>query len=122
MFAVVDTEKRVVMGNRIFVGNLSFGVTTEALRATFEEIGEVSDVHVVTDRETGRPRGFGFVTMASAEDAAKAIATLNGTIMDGRPLNVNEAQERGQGGGQRRGGFGGGGPPKHRGGGQRNRW
>ena len=68
------------------------------------QFGEVTDVHVVSDRETGQSRGFGFVTMGSAAEAAKAIAEMNGALLDGRPLRVNEAEER-----QNRGGGGGGG-------------
>jgi RNA recognition motif-containing protein len=102
------------MGNRIYVGNLAFSATTEALRAAFAASGEVTDVHIVTDRDSGQSRGFGFVTMGNAHEAAKAIAAMNGTMLDGRPLRVNEAEERPQ----RSGGFGGGG------GGRRNngRW
>jgi len=102
------------MGNRLYVGNLSFRATSESVRTAFAAIGEVTDVHVVTDRETGQSRGFAFVTMANAADAAKAIAEMNGALLDGRPLKVNEAEERqggggGGGGGGRRGGGGGGG-------------
>jgi RNA recognition motif-containing protein len=101
------------MGNRLYVGNLSFNATTDSLRASFTEFGEVTDVHVVTDRETGQSRGFGFVTLDSDAAASKAIAQMNGAMVDGRPLKVNEAQERvggggGGGGGGGRGGRGGG--------------
>ena len=111
------------MGNRLYVGNLSFDSDTSSLRAAFEAVGEVTDVHVVTDRETGRSRGFGFVTMGTAALAAEAIAQLNGANLDGRQLRVNEAEERSGGGGGGRGGGGGGG----RGGGgggrdRRDRW
>jgi RNA recognition motif-containing protein len=82
------------MSNRIYVGNLSFSSTDESLRATFSSVGQVSDAHVVTDRDTGRSRGFGFVTMNSAQEAQKAIESLNGTSLDGRALRVNEAEER----------------------------
>lgn len=103
------------MGNRLYVGNLSFNSTAESVRASFAEFGEVTDVHVVTDRETGRSRGFAFVTMGSAADAAKATQAMNGAMVDGRPLRVNEAEDRpnrgggGGGGGGFRGGGGGGG-------------
>ncbi|MBI4953372.1 MAG: RNA-binding protein, partial [Myxococcales bacterium] len=98
------------MGNRLYVGNLSFNTTTDTVRAFFTELGQVTDVHVVTDRETGQSRGFAFVTMGSAEDAAKAIAGANGAMLDGRSLRVNEAEERqNRGGGGGGGGFGGGG-------------
>ena len=82
------------MGNRLYVGNLSFNVTTEALRAAFAPHGEVTDVHVVTDRDSGRSRGFGFVTMGTAAGAQSAIAAVNGTSLDGRSVRVNEAEER----------------------------
>ncbi len=92
------------MGNRIYVGNLSFNTTTESVRSSFEAMGDVTDVQIVTDRESGQSRGFAFVTMGSSVGAAKAIAELNGMLLDGRPLRVNEAEER-----PRRGGGGGGG-------------
>ncbi len=98
------------MGNRLYVGNLSFNSTTESVRECFAAIGTVTDVHVVTDRETGRSRGFAFVTMGSDAEAQKAIAETNGALLDGRPLRVNEAEERqNRGGGGGGGGFGGGG-------------
>jgi len=96
------------MGNRLYVGNLSFDSTSDSVRAAFAEIGEVTDVHLPMDRESGRPRGFGFVTMGTSEQAADAIAKMNGAMLDGRPLRVNEAEER-KGGGGGGGGFGGGG-------------
>ena len=92
------------MGNRLYVGNLSFTTQTDALRALFATKGEVSDVHVVMDRDSGRPRGFAFVTMGTSAEAQKAIADLNGAMLDNRPLRVNEAEER-----QARGGGAGGG-------------
>jgi RNA recognition motif-containing protein len=88
---------------------MSFNTDADTLRALFAAIGEVTDLHVVMDRETGRPRGFAFVTMASAADAQKAIGELNGKTLDGRPLRVNEAEDRpqrGGGGGGRGGGRG----------------
>jgi RNA recognition motif-containing protein len=97
------------MGNRLYVGNLSFHTTTDVLRQAFSGSGEVTDAHVVTDRETGRSRGFGFITMASEEQAQAAIQAMNGADLDGRPLRVNEAEERPQRGGGGGGGFGGGG-------------
>lgn len=92
------------MGNRLYVGNLSFNSTADSVRECFASIGTVTDVHVVMDRETGRSRGFAFVTMGSDAEAQKAIAETNGAMLDGRPLRVNEAEER-----QNRGGGGGGG-------------
>lgn len=98
------------MGNRLYVGNLSFNSNTDSLRAAFAPFGEITDVHVVTDRETGQSRGFGFVTLGTAEAAQKAIKEMNGAVVDGRPLKVNEAEERQpRGGGGGGGGFGGGG-------------
>jgi RNA recognition motif-containing protein len=96
----------------IFVGNLSFGATEDAVRSMFEEFGTVDRVNVVTDRDTGRARGFGFVEMSVAAEADAAIAALNGRELDGRALNVNEArpkEDRAGGGGGYRGGGGGGG-------------
>jgi len=92
------------MGNRLYVGNLSFGATSDAVRELFSECGEVTDVHIVQDRETGQSRGFGFVTMSTDAEAAAAISKLNGASLDNRQLRVNEAEER-----QNRGGGGGGG-------------
>jgi RNA recognition motif-containing protein len=97
------------MGNRLYVGNLSFNTTQQALEAAFSAIGEVRDVAMPTDRETGQFRGFAFVTMGSAQAANAAIAQLNGAMLDGRPIKVNEAQERPAGGGFGGGGGGGGG-------------
>ena len=97
----------------IFVGNLSFGATEDAVRSMFEAYGTVDRVNVVTDRETGRARGFGFVEMSVDGEAERAIAALNGRDLDGRALNVNEAkpkeQRTGGGGGGFRGNGGGGG-------------
>jgi cold-inducible RNA-binding protein len=104
----------------IFVGNLSFGATEDALRSLFEAYGAVDRVNVVTDRETGRARGFAFVEMSVNAEADRAIAALNGRELDGRALNVNEArpkEERGGGGGGYRGGGGGGGGQR-----QNRRW
>jgi cold-inducible RNA-binding protein len=94
------------MGNRLYVGNLSFNTTQATLEAAFAGCGEVREVAMPTDRETGQLRGFAFVTMGSAQAANAAIAQLNGTMLDGRAIKVNEAQERPPRGG---GGFGGGG-------------
>lgn len=98
------------MSKKIYVGNLPFSASEDQVRDLFSSHGEVTSVALITDRETGRPRGFGFVEMDSG--AEKAIEALNGTEMDGRTLNVNEAKPR-----QDRGGGGGGG-----GGGRRDRW
>ncbi len=105
----------------IFVGNLDFNTSEEELRQLFEVHGQVDRVSIMTDRDTGRSRGFGFVEMASAEDGEKAIAALNGSQVGGRTLNVNEARPKPErtGGG---GGGGGRGRERSGGGGGRNRW
>jgi RNA recognition motif-containing protein len=105
----------------IFVGNLDFNTSEEELRQLFEVHGQVDRVSIMTDRDTGRSRGFGFVEMASAEDGEKAIAALNGSQVGGRTLNVNEARPKPERTG---GGGGGGGRGRERigGGGGRNRW
>lgn len=87
------------MKNRLYVGNLSFDSDTESVREAFAAIGEVSDVQVVTDRETGRSRGFAFVTMGTSQLASEAISRLDGANLAGRALRVNEAEERSRGGG-----------------------
>ncbi len=87
------------MGTRLYVGNLPFSADESAVRSLFEQNERtVEEVKLITDRETGRPRGFGFVEMGSSEDADKAIRDLNGHSLDGRQLNVNEARERSGGG------------------------
>jgi cold-inducible RNA-binding protein len=98
------------MGKNIYVGNLSYDTTQEQLQTLFEAYGEVSSVNVITDRHTGRPRGFAFVEMATEEAANAAIDALNGQEVDGRALTVNEAKPReSRGGGRGRGGSRGGG-------------
>ncbi len=100
------------MSNKLYVGNLSFRVTSEDLQEHFANAGNVESANVVTDRETGRSRGFGFVEMASEDEANNAIAQFNGSEYDGRNLVVNEARPREDnrgGGGNRRGGGGYGG-------------
>ena len=88
------------MGSRLYVGNLPFSADEGAVRDLFSQDGrEVTEVKLITDRDTGRPRGFGFVEMGSSSDAEAAISALNGTSMDGRDLTVNEARERTGGGG-----------------------
>jgi len=98
----------------IFVGNLNFGATEDAVRSLFEQDGAVERVSIVTDRDTGQPRGFGFVEMSANADADRAIAELNGRELDGRALNVNEARPKTE-----RSSFGGGGGGRGR---QNNRW
>ena len=94
------------MGTRLYVGNLPFSADESAVRSLFEQNErKVEEVKLITDRETGRPRGFGFVEMGNSEHADQAIQELNGHTLDGRQLNVNEARERTGGG---RGGYGGG--------------
>ncbi len=98
----------------IYVGNLSFNTSESALEAAFATHGAVSSARIATDRDTGRPRGFGFVEMPNQAEAQAAISALNGKDLDGRTLTVNEARPRddrggGGGGGNRGGGYGGGG-------------
>jgi cold-inducible RNA-binding protein len=112
-----DGEELTDMKN-IFVGNLDFSATDSSLRSLFEPYGNVERVNVVTDRDTGRSRGFAFVEMTDAAQADAAIAALNGANLDGRALNINEAKPKttgGGGGGFSRGGGGGGRQ-------QRSRW
>ena len=110
------------MGKRLFVGNLSYDSTESSLRDAFSASGTVTDVHIMTDRDTGRSRGFGFVEMSTDDEANAAMESLDGSMVDGRPIRVNEARERqprGGGGGGGGGGYGGGGGG---GGGGRGRW
>ena len=108
---------------KLFVGGLSFSTTDDGLRATFEPFGEVTEAKVITDRDSGRSRGFGFVTFSEDSPARKAIAEMDGTELDGRNIKVNEAEEKsGRGGGGGRGGHGGGGFGGGRGGDRGNRW
>jgi RNA recognition motif-containing protein len=104
------------MSKRLYVGNMAYGTTETDLRDHFGQAGEVAEVKVMLDRETGRPRGFAFVEMATDDAAQNAISQLDGRDLGGRTLKVNEAQERTGGGG---GGGGGGG---RSGGGARQRW
>jgi RNA recognition motif-containing protein len=113
------------MGRRLYVGNLPYSATELELRDLFGEVGAVAEAKIVLDRESGRPRGFGFVEMASDGEAERAIQELNGRDMQGRPIAVKEAEERrgGSGGGGGRGGGGGGaGGAGGGGGGRRQRW
>jgi len=108
---------------KLYVGNLNFRTTQESLEGLFSNYGEVQEVAIITDRETGRPRGFAFVTM-NDEGAKEAIEALNGQEFEGRTLNINEARPReprggGGGGGGGRGGYGGG---RGGGGGGGDRW
>jgi cold-inducible RNA-binding protein len=112
-----------MMSTKLYVGNLSFQTTQQDLEALFGELGTVESVSMVTDRDTGQPRGFAFVEMASNSEAQAAIQALDGKDVDGRALKVNEARPKedrgrrggfgggrgGSGGGGGRGGFGGGG-------------
>jgi cold-inducible RNA-binding protein len=111
------------MGTKLYVGNLSYNTTEDELRDAFSDDGrQVAEVAIITDRETGRPRGFAFVTMATEADAQAAIEALDGQSLGGRTIKVNESQDKGRGGGGGgggRGGFGGGGGG---GGGRRDRY
>ena len=107
----------------IFVGNLSYQTTEDDLRAAFQSYGAIERVSIITDRDTGQPRGFAFVEMANSAEAASAINALNGTELNGRAMNVNEARPKVEGGGHGggggfsrggRGGGGGGGGPRQR--------
>ena len=103
------------MGSKLYVGNLSYNVTSSDLQTMFEKHGTVSSAEIINDRESGRSKGFGFVQMGSDDEAQAAIAALSGQESDGRALTVNEAKPReersggGGGGGGSRGGYGGGG-------------
>jgi RNA recognition motif-containing protein len=110
-------------GMRIYVGNLSFNVVEEDLRALFQEFGQVDSITIITDNYTGQSKGFGFVEIPNRDEALKAIEGLNGREIKGRALTVNEARpkpEGGRGGGRGGGRSGGGGG--HRGGGGRGRY
>ena len=105
------------MSNKLFVGNLSFNITENDLQDMFAAHGAVVEANLMTDRVSGRPRGFGFVTMSSPQEAQAAIDALNGSTIDGRALTVNVAkprEERGGGGGGRREYSGGGGGGRNR--------
>ena len=102
------------MGNKLYVGNLTFSSTEDSLREAFGQCGSVTDVMIALDRQTGRSRGFGFITFSNDEEAAAAVEKFHGTDMEGRTIQVNEARPRedrpsGGGGGGYRGGGGGGG-------------
>src|SRR5215212_8506387 len=111
------------MGRRLYVGNLSYNVDSSQLEQLFSQHGSVTSAEVISDRDTGRSKGFGFVQMGSDEEAQAAIAAMNGQEIDGRTLTVNEAKPRedrprgGGGGGGGRGGYGGGGGGGRSGGG-----
>ncbi len=102
---------------KLYVGNLPFSATEDEIRALFEEFGGTVDLHIPLDRETGRPRGFAFVTLNSKEQGEAAIGSLDGQDMGGRALRISEAQERAPRGGGGGGGWGGGGGGDRRGGG-----
>ncbi len=108
------------MGSKLYVGNLSYSTTSSDLEQLFAQHGTVSSAEVISDRETGRSKGFGFVQMGTDDEAQAAIAALNGQEHDGRPLTVNEAkprEDRPRGGGGGGGGYGGGGGGGRSGGG-----
>ncbi len=97
------------MAKKLYVGNLSYDTTQEQIKALFAQVGEVTEVNLITDRDTGRPKGFGFVEMATEQGAQDAIKRFNGTTVDNRPLTVNEARPREERSGGSFGGGGGGG-------------
>lgn len=104
------------MGNKLFVGGLSWDTDDNGLGQAFDRFGSISEAKVITDRETGRSRGFGFVTFQTDDEAKTAMQAMDGTTLDGRTIRVNEAQERSS---APRGGNGGGGGGYNRGGGSR---
>jgi RNA recognition motif-containing protein len=107
------------MGNKLYVGNLPFSATDESLREMFGQAGQVESARIITDRDTGRSKGFGFVEMSTEQEASDAIKKFNGQELDGRALTVNEARPMAP----REGGGGGGGRGGQRGGGGgRQRW
>jgi RNA recognition motif-containing protein len=110
------------MSSRLYVGNLSFHSTSESVREAFTQHGTVTDVHLVTDRQTGQSRGFAFVTMGDDAQASKAIAAMNGAMLDGRALRVNEAEPRPERNDRGGGGGGGRGDRGDRRGGGGSRW
>ena len=96
------------MGKKLFVGSLAWATDSSGLRAAFERFGDIEEAQVISDRETGRSRGFGFVTFTEEGPVQQAISEMNGTDLDGRPIVVNEAKEQAPRGGGYRGGDGGG--------------
>jgi RNA recognition motif-containing protein len=111
------------MTRKLFVGGLSWNTNDEGLRQAFSRFGDIDEAKVILDRETGRSRGFGFVTFLEANSARDAIQAMNGTSLDGRNIKVNEAEERPRtGGGGGFGGGGGGGGNRGRGNFDGNRW
>src|SRR5213075_1244450 len=104
------------MGNKLYVGNLPFSATDDSLREMFAKAGQVTFARIITDRDTGRSKGFGFVEMSNDQEAQDAIARLNGTSVGSRTITVNEARER-QDSGNRGGGYGHGGGGRRSGGG-----
>jgi RNA recognition motif-containing protein len=107
------------MGRKLYVGNLTYGVTDAVLQQLFEAHGTVQSAQVITDRDTGQSKGFGFVEMGSDQEAQAAIAALNGKDHNGRSLTVNEAKPKTNGGGRGGSGGGGGGRGGYGGGGRR---
>lgn len=82
------------MKNRLYVGNLSYDVTNESLQSAFAAVGGVTDTHIVMDRDSGRPRGFAFVTMSTDQEASEAVSRLDGSMLDGRSMRVNIAEPK----------------------------
>jgi len=110
------------MGNKLYVGNLPFSATDDSLREMFGQAGQVESARIITDRDTGRSKGFGFVEMSTEQEASEAINKFNGTELDGRSLTVNEARPMAPRDGGGRGPRDGGGRGHRGGGGGRQRW
>ena len=108
------------MGKKLFIGSLAWATDSSSLQAAFERFGAIEEATVISDRETGRSRGFGFVTFTEEGPTQQAISEMNGTELDGRPIVVNEAKEQAPRGGG--GGGGGGYRGGNDGGGRRERW
>jgi RNA recognition motif-containing protein len=118
----LQLDKKNMAENKLYVGNLPFGTTEEQLTQVFSEYGTVGSASIVTDRDTGRSRGFGFVEMGTDQEAKAAISALDGTMLDGRTIQVNVARPREGGGGRGGPRGGGGGRGGDRGGDRGGRW
>lgn len=101
MLTADEATKNITMNSKLYVGNMSFNTTEDALRTAFGQFGSVTDVYIANDRETGRPRGFAFVTFSTEVESKAAIEKMNGADLDGRALTVNEARPKEASGGGR---------------------